>query len=136
MEATRFWRNRYIRMVWMILVIVTVASFYIYQRVWVRRLVGEIELLQEENGQARQSLADLKSDWMTASSIANVEAMVGTLNLGLEPTKPLQNYTLRPRPDRWQSRYSGLLKAFEKLKGNIPLVSSNEADARELFDGE
>lgn len=132
----QYWGNQYIRIVGIILIIVTVASFYIYQRVWVRGLVDDIEQLEQQNDRAKEFLTDIKSDWMAASTITNIETRMGELRLGLKPTKPSQNYTLRPRQDQERSRYAGLMKAFEKLKGNIPLVSSNEADAGELFDGE
>ena len=73
---------------------------------------------------------------MAASSISNVEILVEELRLELEPTRPSQNFTLRPDAGQERSRYAGLVKALEKLKGSIPLVSSNEADASVLFDEE
>jgi cell division protein FtsL len=131
-----FWRNRYIHIAAVSLIIVGVASFYVYQRVWVRNLVAEIENLEKQNEEAKQHLSTIKSEWVAASSIARIESAVGTLRLGLEPTKPVQNFTLRPKSDWEQSRYAGLMKALDKLQKNIPLVTSNEADAGELFDTE
>ncbi len=133
-KALRFTGNKYVRIVGIILVIVTIASFYIYQRVWVRNLVCEISQVEDKNEKAGMYLAAVKSEWMAASSMANIEVRIDDLKLDLKPTKPSQNYTLCPKTDRDRSRYAGLVKAFESLKGKIPLVSSNEADARELFD--
>jgi hypothetical protein len=133
--ALRIRQNRYFRIVSIIVIIVAVASFYIYQRVWVRNLVAENKLLEARNGRTLEHLAALKSDWMAASSISNVEILVAELHLQLEPTSPTQNFTLRPDESCRRSRYAGLVKALEKLKGNIPLVSPNEADAGVLFKG-
>ena len=133
-RASRFTGGKYVRVVGIILVIVTVASFYIYQRVWVRNLVGEISRLEDHNETAGLYLAAVKSEWMAASSMSNIEIRINDLKLDLIPSIPSQNYTLSPPNDQGRSRYAGLVKAFESLKGNIPLVSSNEADASELFD--
>jgi cell division protein FtsL len=133
-RPSRIGENRYLRIVGVIVVIVVVASFYIYQRVWVRNLVDEIGQLQQRNDQARENLAMVRSEWMAASSIANVETLVGEMKLGLKPTRPSQNFTLSPDREQNLNRYTGLVRAFEKLTNNIPLVSSNEADAGELFE--
>jgi len=133
-RSARIFQNRYVRILGLIVIVVTVASFYIYQRVWVRNLVEEVEKLQDRNQRAGDYLATVESDWMAASSIANIETKIGELRLAMEPTRPSQNFTLRPLAEQEYDRYAGLIKAFEKLKGNIPLVSSNEADASELFD--
>lgn len=134
-RSARVFQNRHIRIVGIIVMVVAVASFYIYQRVWVRNLVEEIERLQDRNQRAGEDMAAVKSEWMAASSIANIETRIGELRLHLTPTRPSQNFILRPLGGQESNRYSGLMKAFEKLKGSIPLVS-NEADASELFDEE
>ena len=131
-----FWRNRYIRITALSLIIVGAASFYVYQRVWVRNLVAEIESLEKQNETAQEHLSTIKSEWVAASSIVQIESSIGSLRLGLQPTKPVQNFTLRPKSDWERSRYAGLVKALDKLQKNIPLVTSNEADAGELFDTE
>jgi hypothetical protein len=118
-----------------IVILVTVASFYIYQRVWVRNLVAENKMMEARNDRTREHLAALKSEWMKATSISNLEILVAKLDLELEPTSPSQNFTLRPDGGRERSRYAGLVKALEKLKGSIPIVSPNEADAGVLFKG-
>ena len=135
-RSVRILQNPYIRIVGAIVVVVAVASFYIYQRVWVRNLVEEIDGLQNRNIRIGENLASIKSEWMAASSIANIEARIGEFRLALEPARPSQNFTLRPPAGGESDRYAGLIKAFEKLKGSIPLVSSNEADAGELFEEE
>jgi hypothetical protein len=112
------------------------ASFYIYQRVWVRNLITEVEALGKKNEIAQKRLAILKSEWMLASSISKIEATVDSLHLGLKPTSPSQNLALRPQSGWRNSRYAGLIEALKKLKGGIPLVSPNEADAKELFEAE
>jgi hypothetical protein len=117
-----------------LLVVVAIASFYVYQRVWVRNLVTEIGELELQNERAGERLETIKSDWMAASSISNIEAAVRDYRLGLEPTRPSQNFTLRPYQNGDQGRYAGLIRAIEKLQKNIPLVSPNEVDAGELFD--
>jgi cell division protein FtsL len=130
-----FRENRYIRIVGIIMVVVMVASVYIYQRVWTRNLSEEIDELQKQNDRTREHLVALKSDWIATSSISNVEIRLEELDLKLKPTRPSQNFTLRPDAGREPSRYAGLVKALESLKGSISLVS-NEADARILFDEE
>jgi hypothetical protein len=72
---------------------------------------------------------------MKVSSISMVESLLAERNLKLEPTSPSRNFTLRPNSGRERSRYAGLVKALEKLKGSIPLVSPSEADAGVLFKG-
>jgi len=129
----RLWNNIYIRIVGFLVIIVTIASFYIYQRVWVRNTLEEIEQLRDRNEKAREQVVALKSDWMAASSLANVEHLIEDFRLKMVPTTPARNFTLTPRWPRGQNRFAGLIKAFEKLKGNIPLVSPSEADASELF---
>jgi hypothetical protein len=131
-----FWNNQYARIIGVILVIVAAASFYIYQRVWVRNLIEEVEDIQKRNEEAQLQLAAAKAEWISASSIANIEKAIGKSHLGLEPTLPSQNFTLLSRPGIGQSRYAGLIKAFENLKSSIPLVSPNEADAGVLFEEE
>jgi hypothetical protein len=133
-RPSRIGENRYVRIVGVIVVIVVVASFYIYQRVWVRNLVDEIGQLQQRNDQARENLALVRTGWMAASSITNVETLVGEMKLDLKPTRPSQNFTLSPDREQNLNRYTGLVRAFEKLTNNIPLVSSSEADAGELFE--
>jgi len=133
-RALRIFENRHIRIVGLIVVIATVASFYIYQRVWVRNLVDEVKELQDRNQRTGEYLAGLKSEWVSASSMANIETKIADLRLALVPTRPAQNFSLDPLAGQEPDRYAGLIKAFEKLKGSIPLVSSNEADASELFE--
>jgi len=130
------WRNRYLRLVSIILIITAVASFYIYQRVWVRNLVAEIDRMRNRNERAMQQVAALKTDWTTATALSNVELTVQTMGLGLRPTRPSQNFiisTIVKEKDVEEGRYAGLVKALGKLKGNFPTVTTNEADAKELF---
>ena len=54
-----FWRNRYFRIVLTIFIITLVSSFYVYQRVWVRRLVKENEQIAKQTENARLYLARL-----------------------------------------------------------------------------
>lgn len=132
----RVWKNRYLRIVGLIMVITLIASFYIYQRVWVRRLVAEVEDIRDRTEEARLHLTTLKAEWVSASSIAGIEAAVDSLRLGLRPTIPAQNYVIRPQSDWEKGRYAGLIRALEKLRGNIPLVAPSEAEANQLFDNE
>lgn len=131
----RLWENRYVRIIGSLVIIVMVASFYIYQRVWVRNLVSEIQELRDQNELAAQRLAELRTEWTEASSIASLETRIEAMGLGLQPTKPSQNLALSP-PSRMSGRYAGLLTALEKLGSNLPLVTSNEAEADQLFEQE
>ena len=128
--------GRYLRIISLILIITAVASFYIYQRVWVRGLVEEIDQLRELNKAAEQKTAMLRVEWMAASSIANVEAAATAMNLGLAPTRPSQNLVIQPEVEWEKDRYAGMMKAWEKLRGSIPLVKSNEAQAGQLYQGQ
>jgi cell division protein FtsL len=132
----RWKRDPYVRIGGAILIIIVAASFYIYQRVWVRSLIAETEQLQKRNEQIRQQTSLLRSEWMSATSIASLETTIAEKGLALEPTKPTQNMALRPRPEWEGGRYEGLLKALEKLAGHVPLVRSNEAEASQLFQDE
>jgi len=118
------------------MIIIVATSFYIYQRVWVRNLITEVENLQERNEHARQLTAVLRSRWMSATSIASIESAISDRKLALEPTKPTQNMTLRS-PREWDGgRYAGLMRALDKLVDHVPLIHSNKADASELFQEE
>lgn len=129
----RWWSNRYLRLGAIIMIIIAATSFYIYQRVWVRNLITEVENLQERNEHARQQMAVLRSQWMSATSIASIETAIAERKLALEPTKPAQNMVLRP-PQEWNDgRYAGLMKALDKFIDHMPLIRSSEADAHELF---
>lgn len=127
-------RNRYVRLVGLLAIIITLSSFYIYQRVWVRNLVAEVEQLKQRNLEARHSLASLKTEWGKASSLGSLEQAIATFKLDLRPTDPTQNLALRQPFERGAGRYAGLLNALEKLTRHIPLVTSSEADASQLFE--
>ena len=114
--------------------IVLICSFYVYQRVWVRNLVSEIESLQKNNLTAGQHLSRLQSQWAAASSIVEVEARIDNLKLRLRPTRPSQNLVLRPAGTGGDSRFTGLQNAWNKVKRHLPLVTPSEAGAEELFD--
>jgi cell division protein FtsL len=141
-QALAFWRSgrfpgdRYLQVVTLILIIIAVASFYIYQRVWVRSLVEEIDQLRELNKTTEEKTAILRVEWMAASSIANTESAAEGMNLGLAPTRPSQNFVIQPEVEWEKDRYAGLAKAWEKLRGSIPLVKTNEAQAGQLFQGQ
>lgn len=133
-RSRRFWENRYVIIVAGILVIVATASFYIYQRVWVRNMIAQIEVMQQRNEAARQQMGMLKSEWVAASSIASVEMTIAKRRLALEPTKPTQIMALVP-PQEWhRNRYAGLWRALEKIAEHMPFVRTNEAEAKELFE--
>lgn len=125
---------RYLRIIAAILLIVTVASFYIYQRVWVRNLDARIKNLESKNEKIWECRARLEARWMAASSIAGVETAIDKFGLDLRPTKPSQNRDLPVSPDRTGGRLAGLVNALEKLKENIPILSPNDAEAEQLFE--
>ena len=127
-------RNYYLRVVVVITAIILLASFYVYQRVWVRNLVSEIESLEEQNEAGTKELLQLRQQWMAAASIASVEQRIKDLQLGLRPTLPDQNLVLRVLDDNNSGRYSGIVKALEKIKTHIPVVAPSNADAEELFE--
>jgi hypothetical protein len=135
-RSRRFWKNRYVMIVAVIAVIVATASFYIYQRVWVRNMIAEIETMQKRNEDARLQMRLLKSKWVSASSIASIETAVAEHKLALEPTKPTQIMALRPPQELRQGRYAGLWRAIEKIANHMPLIKTNEAQAKELFEGQ
>ena len=126
-------RNRYLRIMGVALSVILISSFYIYQRVWVRNLVSDIERLEQRNELAQEKLDALKSEWMNASSIAAIDNAIQERKLALEPTKPMQNLALQSLEPEDAGRFAGLVKALEKLKSNIPVVKSNDAQAKELF---
>ena len=133
-RGASWWRNRYVRIVTFILVVTGIASLYIYQRVWVRDLVQDIDRLQERNDRTRFHLARLKSEWTLASSISGVEAAIVQMNLALEPTRPYQNLVLTPPPREVSpDKYAVLMKALEKFRGHLPIVKTTEAQAGQLF---
>lgn len=131
-----FLANRYLRLVLLMMIVILVASFYVYQRVWVRNLITEIEELEEQNETAGRHLNSLKAEWAAASSIAGIEESIESMQLGLKPTKPSQNLMVQPPADIDGGRYAGMLKALEKLKGSIPIVAPSEAEAQRLFKAE
>lgn|GEM_PF-2233054 len=138
----QFLRNRYVRTVLLIMAVILVSSFYVYQRVWVRRLVQENETIQKQTDQARLYLARLQEEWARASSLTNLEAALQTLNLDLKPTLPTQNHALPldVAPDTCKTqvdpgRYASLTKAIEKLKSHLPLVTPTEAEAKGISEG-
>lgn len=135
-------RNRYVRTVMMIMLVILVSSFYVYQRVWVRRLVQENETIQKQTEQARLYLGRMQEDWARASSLACIESALQTLNLDLKPTLPAQNLSLplEIAPDTSKivadpGRYAGLLKAMDKLKSHLPMVTPTEAEAKGISEG-
>lgn len=135
LQPKRLFRDRYLGIIVFILVVVLISSFYIYQRVWVRKLISEIARTEARNDSARQVLSGFKAEWVTASSIVNVEADIQRSQLGLMPTKPTQNLALplvfeKENP----GRYAGFIKAMEKLKDNLPMVQTNQAEAQQLFE--
>jgi len=135
LQPKRLFRDRYVGIIVFILVVVLISSFYIYQRVWVRDLISKISQAETRNDTARQKLSDLKSEWVTASSIVNVEANIQRNQLGLIPTKPMQNLALQLMIEKENpGRYAGLMKAMEKLKNNLPMVQTNQAEAQQLFE--
>lgn len=133
-RSRRFWENRYVIIVAGILVVVATASFYIYQRVWVRNMIVQIEVMQQRNEDARQQMGILKSEWVAASSITSIETTVAEHRLALKPTNPTQIMALVPPREWHRSRYAGLWRALEKLAQNMPFMRTNEAEAKELFD--
>ena len=141
-QPLRLFHNRYVRTVLLIILVVLISSFYVYQRIWVRRLVRENETIQKQTEQARLELANLQQDWAQASALASVESALQLLNLGLRPTLPTQNLSLPMEiiPDsakiqRDPGRYASLAKAIDKLKSHLPLVKTNEAEAKGITEG-
>ncbi|MCK5125779.1 MAG: hypothetical protein KAR42_05950 [candidate division Zixibacteria bacterium] len=128
--------GKYLRIVLFSLIIVGFSSCYIYLRVWVRALDDEIDLLRDRNEIAERYVSSLKNKWALASSIGAVDVSVIDMKLGLRPTVPTQNLVLRPELNLDENRYTGLLEAFGKIKGNIPIISANEAEANQLFEGQ
>jgi hypothetical protein len=133
-RSRSLWRNRYLRLVGLLVIIITMSSFYIYQRVWVRNLVAEVDQLKQRNAEARNDLAALKTEWGKASSLGSLEEAIEAFKLDLRPTEPTQNLALRRPSDLGGGRYSGVLNAVKKLVQNIPLVTSSQADAGQLFE--
>lgn len=127
-------RDIYPKIALVFLGIIVMASFYVYQRVWVRNLILEVEQLEEQNETAAMELHQIRQDWMAASSIANMEARIKDFRLRMRPTLPDQNLALEVLSDNDLGRYAGLMKALEKIKTHIPVVSPNEAGAKELFE--
>jgi hypothetical protein len=135
-------RNRYLRVVAAIVIIVIASSFYVYQRVLVRRLIAENELIDKQTVQARLSLAGLERAWSHASSLASVETALDSLDINLRPTAPAQNLALpadlQPldtiRLEEETGRYAGLVKALDKLKSHVPVVTPAEAEAKGFLD--
>jgi hypothetical protein len=122
------------------LLVIVVSSFYIYQRVWVRTLVAYNEKLEKRNEVTRQRLAQLEAAWMTASSLGSMEAAITYDELGLEPTKPSQNFIVQwappspTVPEKPDGPYAGLAKAWSKLKQNMPVVEPAQVEAQPLFE--
>lgn len=121
-----------------IVVIIFVSSFYIYQRVWVRRLISQNDRIQRQTEQARLNLAGLERQWAQASSLTSVEAALEAQDLPLRPTAPSQNLILQPptgpdstAPAADPGKYAGLVKALDKLKSHLPVVTDNEANAED-----
>jgi hypothetical protein len=129
----------FLRLIGITLLAIMISSFYIYQRVWVRTMVGYNEKLEKRNDVTRQRLAQLEAAWMTASSLGSIEAAIQDGQLGLEPTKPSQNFTVQavlpaaPVPEKPEGPYAGLAKALGKLKQNMPTVEPAQAEAQPLF---
>jgi hypothetical protein len=137
-----FWRDRYFRIVATILAVTLISSFYVYQRVWVRRLVNENELILKQTENARLYLARLQEDWARASSLTNIEMSLQSLQLDLKPTLPAQNVSLPLdlTPDSIKvntdpGKYAGIVKALDKVKNHIPLIESNDAEAKGIPQG-
>ena len=128
--------NPYLRLGALTVLVIIISSFYIYQRVWVRSLISEVEDLQAQNESAGLLCSQLESQWMTATSISAIETRIKADKLGLRPTTPTQNLVLEPNAGYDRGRYAGLLNALDKLKSNIPLVTSSEAEAGQLFESE
>lgn len=130
----------FLRLIGITLLVIMVSSFYIYQRVWVRTMVAYNEKLEKRNDLTRQRLAQLEAAWMTASSLGSVETAIMDGQLGLEPTKPSQNFTVQavlpapPVPEAPDGPYAGLAKALGKLKQNMPMVEPAQAEAQPLFE--
>ncbi|NMC44497.1 MAG: hypothetical protein GYA46_11315 [candidate division Zixibacteria bacterium] len=129
----------FLRLIGITLLAILISSFYIYQRVWVRTMVAYNEKLEKRNDVTRQRLAQLEAAWMTASSLGSIETAILDGGLGLEPTKPSQNFVVQavlpvvPSPEKPDGPYTGLATALGKLKQNMPIVESAEAEAEPLF---
>lgn len=126
--------SNYLRIVLISLVIVALSSSYIYLRVWVRDLDDEISELKADNERVDKYLASLKTEWAAASSLSGIENSLVRFDLALKPTLPTQNLVIRPELIEDEGRYAGLIKALEKIKGNIPVLTSSEAEANPLFE--
>ncbi|MFH1698963.1 MAG: hypothetical protein ABIE07_00110 [Candidatus Zixiibacteriota bacterium] len=128
--------NRFVRLIFLTLTIVSLASVYIYQRVWVRELDDEIKELQKKNELAEGFLSELKIDWIEASTLINVEKTIAVHKLGLEPTMPHQNLVVNPALNEDRGRFAGFFTAFDKLKEGIPFIAPSDAEANQLFEEE
>lgn len=125
--------NALARIIISALILISLASFYIYQRVWVRRLDSEISLLRDRNERVERRLAELKKELAGATSITGLEKNIAEMKLGLCPSTPAQNIAVRMMALD-SDRYTGLFKALDKLKEGIPLITPNEAEANQLFE--
>lgn len=134
-------RYGFFRLITVTLVVIVISSFYIYERVWVRNLIAENEKIERRNDITRKRLADVEAAWMTASSLASIEVAIQERQLGLEPTKPSQNVTIqevlavRPVSPQPTGPYTGLGRAWNKLKRNVPVVEPAQVEAQPLFEG-
>lgn len=126
--------NRFVRIIIFTLTIVSLASVYIYQRVWVRELDDEIKELQKKNELAEEFLSELKIEWIEASTLVNVENAISEHKLGLQPTMPNQNLVVSPLMNQEQGRFAGFFKAVDKLKDGIPFIAPSEAEANQIFE--
>ncbi len=115
-------------------ILMGLASFYIYQRVWVRSLISDIDQLRDTNQSARLVASDLRARWMSASSLKTIEEILVASKMDLRPTPPVRNLSLKPDMTvTSSSRFAGLSRAMEKIRKSVPLISTNDADAGEIF---
>jgi hypothetical protein len=128
--------NKFARIILFSLIIVIIASFYIYQRVWVRKLDSENKELKKRNLLAEQYLNDLRKEWVEISTMKNVEELVAEFKLDLRPTSPAQNFVIYPDQIVEDKEYAGLERALKKLKDGLPKIAPSEAEAKQLIDKE
>lgn len=115
-------------------ILMGLSSFYIYQRVWVRSLITEIDQLKATNQTAHLVSSDLRAKWMSASSLKTIEEILLASKTNMRPTPPARNLSLKPDMTTTSSgRFAGLSRAMEKIRKSVPLLSTNDAEAGEIF---
>jgi cell division protein FtsL len=126
--------SRLLTALFVVILLVAGACFYIWERVRALDLLAEVGQLEDVNEQYRDQLQKVDADVAELSRIGRISE-IAARDFGLQPAGLDRLYAVRfQESSAGASGMRQLIGAFERSVAALPQIESSEAHAEELFD--